>query len=337
MAHFGRGLDYESMLRFGTPHPNIFIEGISFVPTDDEVKTLVEIGKQTRRDLDKYQEMLAGTEVDEELRTRLTSTMSKEKKSLTLPQDTPLSKNADKSSSAMIYSGRKIAVGVPRSTPYASANMGPQICIAVSKKDPIINLFHESPSFVYGVASDVRRFANENGLKLVSALRYMCTVAASNSAVDVADAVDSVAGLEEFIGTDVMAREALEKKIVEKGAQVDINNARLHFRNTMTMLTCVEECIRRGTTLSDMGLTFELFCQTWDVQTFEPNFSVPSPHFQTCLIVTDRARLLGHMQTIGTSGVGEEHIESFETLSSMLTDKMGAYKNKFVRVSGMAS
>jgi hypothetical protein len=163
----------------------------------------------------------------------------------------------------------------------------------------------------------------------------MCTVAESNETADVAEAYSRVVRLAEAIGTDVITQDALEKK----GKAVDGEGVRPHFLNTITMLACVEECLGRDSRLklSDMGLTFELFCQTWDVVTGKPNFSVPSPHFQTCLIVTDREKLLGHMGTVSTSVVGNEHVESFETLSRMLGLKMSEYEKKFVRVSGMAS
>lgn len=344
MAHFGRGLDYESMLRFGTNEPSAseFVEFISFVPNREQLGTLLARGVEVRGWLDKYR-----SDKDERGGELLKSLGKPDKKGeyppeITLPHDTILSKMATKlraggpNPTAKDIGGLKMAVCVPRSTPYIGENMGPLISIAVSKDDPVINLFHLSENFVHDAADAGRKFAQESEITIISALRYMCTVAETISDAHLTEAVAIAEGMERSIGLDASKHEVLVASIVDKGAKADEKSARKDLHNTMKMLLCVEACIRGGQRLSEMGLALDLFFQTWDVDTGSPNFSVPSPHFQTCLAITNKELLHEQMKK---KGMTEEQISpltlSFECLATMLRSSMSNYAKKFVRVSAL--
>jgi len=53
----------------------------------------------------------------------------------------------------------------------------------------------------------------------------------------------------------------------------------------------LELCYRSGRNLQAMGIGLRSFCQTWDMDSGLPNFSVASPHFQTRVYVSDASQL----------------------------------------------
>ena len=354
MAHFGRGLDYESMLRFGTIKEQFdeFIEFISFVPKAEQVSRLIRRGVQVKSTLDQYK--ADPGKMDQAQKADLIASMGKKtpkkgnstepekEEKVPLPHETVLSKNATFSNGkggkpnpvARVYRqyGLKLAVAMPRSTPYVDANMGPQICAAVSDDNSIINLFHLSEGFVRNAVEDVTRYAAENELTMIQALQYMCMVPESDSEEHMENAVKKAQELESVIGLDTSKEEDLEKKIKTKQKAIHEKEQLEHFRNVNKMLSCVEDGIhRKGLTLTGMGLKLELFCQTWDVDSLNPNFSIPSPHFQTCLIITNEQLLRDRVDAT------EAHIASFQSLATAMRSSMANedYRHKFVLLSAL--
>ena len=75
--------------------------------------------------------------------------------------------------------------------------------------------------------------------------------------------------------------------------------------------------------LNAAGMDIVSFCQTWDPETGNANFSVMSPHFQNRLYITNSERLLG-------KGASDDEIQAYNrALASMTADEafLEAYAN----------
>lgn len=102
--------------------------------------------------------------------------------------------------------------------------------------------------------------------------------------------------------------------------------------------------------LHDVGLALVSFCQSWDVEsihsgTLTPNFSVPSPLFQTRVIVRDGVKLFKFlfnlMETSQTKHAKVETIEKwFKAYSRVVENSTEAFKPKrrstYIYLDGMA-
>lgn len=85
------------------------------------------------------------------------------------------------------------------------------------------------------------------------------------------------------------------------------------------------------------GLGLVSFCQTWDPATLRPNFSVPSPHFQTKLVVTDPTTFRNAVQSMTTGNKKEddsvcEGLKNYAERNANLLEAFGkaGYRKKFV-------
>ena len=105
-----------------------------------------------------------------------------------------------------------------------------------------------------------------------------------------------------------------------------------------------------GNKLCDIGLALTSFCQSWDVKTLdttsEPtaNFSVPSPHFQTRVIVKDGVALCKFLMN-NMPGDKEDTFREIETwfkaysrsikeLTKSFVDADPTYSGKFINLDG---
>jgi len=105
-----------------------------------------------------------------------------------------------------------------------------------------------------------------------------------------------------------------------------------------------------GKKLCDIGLALTSFCQSWDVKTLdttsEPtaNFSVPSPHFQTRVIVKDGVALCKFLMN-NMPGDKEDTFREIETwfkaysrsikeLTTSFVDADPTYSGKFINLDG---
>jgi hypothetical protein len=342
IAHFGRGVEYKSRIRFGTI---AFVEWISFDLTDIQVNNLVIRGTYVREMLKKYNE---SAPVDPEMLAAALSKNHKVGNKPAKPHETILNTNAAGSTMKKEYNGFLMAIGAPRTTPYIGSNMGPLICIIVPGTEPVINIFQESVEFVRNMAEAVRLFSRLNELAIISALRYMCTIAASDTSGALTEAVESAAAIETNTLGSVTETKKLETAIAARTAQVkSAPNAQgskedltTDFLHMIALLSAVEQGLNKHNQSLEktMGLKIQLFCQTWEITGSEdagpPNFSMPSPHFQTCLIVTNREMLVQYIHANTSLKGAEEHVSSFEKLASRLPEVMEKeYKQKLVNVS----
>ena len=105
-------------------------------------------------------------------------------------------------------------------------------------------------------------------------------------------------------------------------------------------------------TLRDVGLGLVSFCQTWDKDSFvsgKPpvaNFSIPSPHFQTRVVILDGVKLFKRLMGAEAGGNLETKVDEIGVLFTAyantvrrVTDefKKADYSKKFVYLDGMRS
>ena len=94
--------------------------------------------------------------------------------------------------------------------------------------------------------------------------------------------------------------------------------------------------------LRDVGLGLVSFCQTWDKKNFktgghEANFSVPSPHFQTRVVVRDGLKLYKflHKNEVEYESI-RSWFKSYARISKKMTEAfLFGYEKKFVHLDGL--
>ncbi len=98
----------------------------------------------------------------------------------------------------------------------------------------------------------------------------------------------------------------------------------------------------RDVTFAALGLGLVSFCQTWDLETGKPNFSQPSPHFQTKVIVRDPAKLFMELKSYkgdndesvrDVCGMFKEYAERVLALKEAMLN--ADYSKKFVNIDAL--
>lgn len=121
------------------------------------------------------------------------------------------------------------------------------------------------------------------------------------------------------------------------------------YVKTAEVLNCVNTRLetKDEATLADFGLKLVSFCQTWDVEKGSagdyslglgeemlPNFSVPSPHFQTRVVVADEEQLT---RCLNGNGKTSDHVAAYARNADALTQlfKDRSYEGKFVNLDAL--
>lgn len=121
---------------------------------------------------------------------------------------------------------------------------------------------------------------------------------------------------------------AIIKEMKDKNVGID--------RFTSYLFEMIEEK-NTGFDFVASGLGLVSFCQTWDPATLRPNFSVPSPHFQTKLVVTDPTKFRNAVRSMTTDNKKEddsvcEGLKNYAERNANLLEAFGkaGYRKKFV-------
>ena len=123
---------------------------------------------------------------------------------------------------------------------------------------------------------------------------------------------------------DTIIEQTIEK-MNEKGSKSEL----------LDLALTVKRAAGESTTFASLGIGLRSFCQTWDPDTGEPNFSQQSPHFQTKVVIRDAARLFEvlreHEGTKGENDLCEkfkEYGDRVLTLKRAFVEK--GYERSFV-------
>jgi hypothetical protein len=134
-----------------------------------------------------------------------------------------------------------------------------------------INLFQGSVEAVFKLLSDFIQYRDDNAEAIFDAT------------------VKHMSEYEPPLHKDLETHTPEEKA---KNAEVQLY---VHFRQLMN--TCVKGKHRSGD-LKSIGLGLKSFCQSWDVESEEPKFSVASPHFQTRVYVCNSLLFEKHVSEV---------------------------------------
>ena len=149
---------------------------------------------------------------------------------------------------------------------------------------------------------------------------------------------DDIASAVTMLGEFMNFRDANEnlvlKKIVElMGKKLSSSNDSFdHVREIF------EQCAKHEGPLCDIGIGLRSFCQTWDVERGTPNFSVPSPHFQTRVYVMDGGKLYDFLKTsTDVSWISARFLSYGAHVKKLKTSfKAEGYEKKFVDLDNFA-
>ena len=149
---------------------------------------------------------------------------------------------------------------------------------------------------------------------------------------------DDIASAVTMLGEFMNFRDANEnlvlKKIVElMGKKLSSSNDSFdHVREIF------EQCAKHEGPLCDIGIGLRSFCQTWDVERGTPNFSVPSPHFQTRVYVMDGGKLYDFLKTrVDVSWISARFLSYGAHVKKLKASfKEEGYEKKFVDLDNFA-
>ena len=112
-------------------------------------------------------------------------------------------------------------------------------------------------------------------------------------------------------------------------------SARASSSELLDLALAAKRADDKSTTFASLGIGLRSFCQTWNPDDGEPNFSQQSPHFQTKVVIHDAARLFealrkreGDKNSEELCGTFEEYGKRVLTLKRAFVEK--GYEKSFV-------
>jgi hypothetical protein len=294
----------ESMKRFNASD-SAFFSTISFIPSDDELTRMIDYGN------------------DENLLT-----FDREK--LTVLTKNPKAENGVGPSAAILKESPFYKHGYDVITNTKCKELGDQ------KKSAFAFIRDGGPSDKKFPFSTENPTMGLNGILLAFDKRYgeyrVNLFQKDKSAVHKL--------LQEFIAyRDKNAEDLFAATLEHMGnpSATNADNLAQYARFLMTLRKCSLK-LRGDKTLTQIGIGFRSFCQSWDPKNGRPNFSIASPHFQTRVFINDENKFKKYLNPNNPdSPSSHAMIDVYNTQINALCEafKKAGYVSAFVDLDGL--